>query len=290
VQSGSGGCSVAAVIFLVLGIAAALVGGGLALGGQIPFANFFTEVIVPSPTPTPIVPTATPTNTPVPPTLTPTSTPTFTPTPTNTPVSVAVPNLVGLSIQDATTLATQRGFVLVEIERIDSPEWGQGIVAQQDPPPDTIYQQTKQISVRVSNGPPPFALPNLANTNPNDAKAALETAGLKVALAYEGSTTVPEGVVIRTVPVADASVRPGDDVTIYVSLGETATVPDLKGVQDADLARQIIEGAGLTLGTVVEVDDPNESVPPGAVLSQNPGPGTIAKKGSLVDITIRRRQ
>ena len=126
--------------------------------------------------------------------------------------------------------------------------------------------------------------------DPTPILAALETAGLRVALAYEGSTTVPEGVVIRTVPVADASVRPGDDVTIYVSLGETATVPDLKGVQDADLARQIIEGAGLTLGTVVEVDDPNESVPPGAVLSQNPGPGTIAKKGSLVDITIRRRQ
>jgi beta-lactam-binding protein with PASTA domain/tRNA A-37 threonylcarbamoyl transferase component Bud32 len=290
VQSGSGGCSVAAVIFLVLGIAAALVGGGLALGGQIPFANFFNEVIVPSPTITPIIPTSTPTNTPVPPTATSTSTPTATPTATNTPISVAVPRLVGLSIQDATTLTKQRGFVLVELERIDSPEWGQGIVAQQDPAPDTIFQQTRTISVRVSNGPPPFALPNLANTNPNDAKAALETAGLRVALAYEGSTTVPEGVVIRTVPVADASVRPGDDVTIYVSLGETSTVPNLTGVQDADLARQLIEAAGLMLGSVVEVDDPAESVPPGAVLSQNPGPGTIAKKGSLVDITIRRRQ
>jgi serine/threonine-protein kinase len=290
VQSGSGGCSVAAVIFLVLGIAAALVGGGLALGGQIPFASFFTEVIVPSPTVTPIIPTATPTNTPVPPTSTPTATATSTPTATPTPKSVKVPKLVGLSIQDANTLAKQNGFVLVELERIDSPEWGQGIVAQQDPAPDKIYQQTKTISVRVSNGPPPFALPNLANTNPNDAKAALETAGLKVALAYEGSTTVPEGVVIRTVPVADASVRPGDDVTIYVSLGVTATVPNLKGVQDADLARQLIEAAGLTLGSVVEVDDPTESVPPGAVLSQNPGPGTIAKKGSLVDITLRRRQ
>jgi serine/threonine-protein kinase len=289
VQSGSGGCSVAAIVFLVLGIAAALVGGGLALGGQIPFSSFFTEIIVPSPTPTPIIPTATPTNTPVPPTNTPTSTPTSTPTATSTPISVKVPKLVGLSIQDASTLAKQNGFVLLELERIDSPEWGQGIVAQQDPQEGTVYQQTKTISVRVSNGPPPFALPNLANTNPNDAKAALETAGLKVTIAYEGSTTVPEGVVIRTVPVADASVRPGDDVTIYVSLGETGTVPNLFGVQDVDLAKQLIEAAGLTLGSVVEVDDQSGSVPPGAVLSQNPAAGTIMKKGSLVDITIRRR-
>jgi serine/threonine-protein kinase len=202
---------------------------------------------------------------------------------------VKVPKLVGLSIQDANTLAKQNGFVLLELERIDSPEWGQGIVAQQDPREGTVYQQTKTISVRVSNGPPPFALPNLANTNPNDAKAALETAGLKVTIAYEGSTTVPEGVVIRTVPVADASVRPGDDVTIYVSLGETGTVPNLFGVQDVDLAKQLIEAAGLTLGSVVEVDDQSGSVPPGAVLSQNPAAGTIMKKGSLVDITIRRR-
>jgi len=197
---------------------------------------------------------------------------------------------VGLSIQDASTLAKQKGFVLLELERIDSTEWGQGIVAQQDPPPDRMYQQTKQISVRVSNGPPPFTLPNLANTNPDDARAALETAGLRVTVAYEGSTTIPEGVVIRTVPVSDASVRPGDDVTLYVSMGETATVPNLTGVQDANLAKQLIEAAGLTMGSVVEVDDPTESVPPGAVLSQNPRAGTVAKKGSLVDITIRRRQ
>ena len=101
---------------------------------------------------------------------------------------------------------------------------------------------------------------------------------------------MPEGVVIRTVPVPDASVRPGDDVTIYVSLGETGTVPNLFGVQDVDLAKQLIEAAGLTLGSVVEVDDQSGSVPPGAVLSQNPAAGTVMKKGSLVDITIRRKQ
>jgi serine/threonine-protein kinase len=201
-----------------------------------------------------------------------------------------VPNLVGLKVQDAAVLAKQSGFVLVEIGRVDSPEWPRDVVAQQDPPPGSLLKQTSQIAVRVSNGGPPFKLPDLANTDPDAARATLETAQLKVQIAYEGSTTVPKGVVIRTEPPANSTVRPGDVVRLVISRGEVVEVPNLIGIENLDLARQRLESVGLSVGIVTEVDDPENHVPPGAVFSTDPPAGTILERGSPVNIQLRRRQ
>jgi beta-lactam-binding protein with PASTA domain/tRNA A-37 threonylcarbamoyl transferase component Bud32 len=284
------GCGAIGVALVVLGLVAVIATGVILYGNQISSIFNVGNYTIPSPTATATVPTATPTNTPVPPSATPTLTPTATATATSTPQSGAVPTLVGLRIQDAQALAKQSGYVLVELERVLSPEWPEGVVAQQDPAPNTILKQTSQISVRVSSGPPPFKLPSLNNTDPELARSTLEGAGLTVQLAFEGSVTVPKGVVIRTEPPADSTVRPGDIIRLVVSRGEVAEVPNLKAIENVDVARGLLESQGLALGNVTEVDDPSESVPPGAVLSQDPAPGTILEKGTPVNIQIRRRQ
>jgi beta-lactam-binding protein with PASTA domain len=251
-----------------------------------------------SPTPTPIIPTATPTPTTPPPTLTPTSTPTVTPTATATPISVRVPKLTELQLADAKKLAEQEGFVLQEIERRESPEWPVGVVFQQDPPPNTLLKKTSVIQVRVSSGPPPFKLPPLTNTDPETARLTLESTGLKVELAYEGSLNLPKGVVTRTEPPADSSVRPGDTIKVFISMGETARVPDLKGMRqtpEEPVAENALNAAGLTLGAVTEVGreevgDAIDSVPPGNVFSQEPAPGTELEKGAAVNIRVRRQE
>ena len=286
VRARGGGCAPVAIAAFVIGTLALLVAGGFWIVPQI--GRLFTETIIPSPTPTATVPTATPTFTPVPPTFTPTATPTYTPTPTNTPISVPVPKLVGLGIADAKVLAKQRGFNLVELERIDSPEWAAGVVAQQDPVENTVFKQTNTISVRVSNGPPPFKLPNLANTDAQAARSTLEASQVRVQIVQEGSDIIPEGVVIRSDPPADANVRPGDTVKLIVSMGEVAEVPDLRLLESSELARQRLESVGLKLGDVTEIEDPTESVPPGAVLAQDPPKGRIVKKGTAVNIQLRR--
>jgi serine/threonine-protein kinase len=287
--SRSGGVSCAAVgigLFLV-GLLVIVLVGAVYIGPQLPV--MLRDYVVPSPTATPITPTATP----IPPsptaTYTPTATPTATATATNTPISVPVPQLVGLKIQDAIALAQQSDFLVVELERIESREWPEGVVAQQDPPEKTMLMKTMRISVRVSNGPPPFKLPQLSNTDPDAARTTLEGAGVRVRLAYEGSATVPKGVVIRSDPPGDTNVRPGDTVTLVISRGEVVEVPDLRLMANADLAQDTLEQRGLFLGTITEVDDPTESVPPGAVLAQDPAQGTVVEKGTVVNITIRRK-
>lgn len=287
VQGAGIGCSPAAIaMFILFGIA--LFGGGIAIFfPQITQLITPSEVVIPSPTPTATVPTATPTSTH---TSTPTATPTFTATPTNTPISVEVPKLLGLNLKDATLLARQKGFVLMDLGTIESVEYPKDIVAQQDPAPGTVYQQTRIISVRISKGRPGFELPNFANIDANEARALLESAGMTVRATQEGSSTVAEGVVIRTLPEAGKIVYPGDAVTLVISEGETVQVPYLIGIENAELAIQRLESVGLQIGNITEEDDPTESVPPGAVLRQTPASGTTLKKYSIVDIVMRRKQ
>jgi eukaryotic-like serine/threonine-protein kinase len=211
---------------------------------------------------------------------------------------VRVPKLTELQIADAKKLAEQEGFVLAELPREERPEWAEGVVYQQDPLPGTVRRKTSVIQVRVSSGPPKFKLPQLTNTDPNDARAVLESAGLKVELAYEGSLNLPRGVVTRSEPPGDASVRPGDTIKLFISLGETARVPDLKGMRqtpEEPVAENALKAVGLTLGAVTEVGreevgDAIDEVPPGNVFSQDPAPGTEKEKGSSVNVRVRRRE
>jgi serine/threonine-protein kinase len=292
VQTAGTGCASVGVFLLAGGLLAILVALGVWLLPQI--RGFLETPPVASPTPTPVIPTATPTPTKPPPTLTPTSTPTVTPTATATPISVRVPKLTELQLADAKRLAEQEGFVLQEIERRESPEWPVGVVFQQDPPPNTLLKKTSVIQVRVSSGPPPFKLPPLTNTDPETARLTLESTGLKVELAYEGSLNLPKGVVTRTEPPADSSVRPGDTIKVFVSLGETSRVPDLKGMTQ-ELAQTTLLANNLTLGAVTEVGraevgDAIDAVPFGTVFSQDPAPGTEVEKGGPVNIRLRRQE
>src|SRR5207237_2821205 len=123
-----------------------------------------------------------------------------------------------------------------------------------------------QIAVRVSRGPPSFKLPDLSNTDPGEARTLLEASGLKVSVTQDGSDTIPEGAIIKTIPTAGADVRTGDAVTLVVSLGQVVKVPYLVGMENLDLAAQRLDAVGLQLGNVTEEDDPSDSVPPGAVL------------------------
>jgi beta-lactam-binding protein with PASTA domain len=285
------GCSPAAMAFLLLGLLAVIGVGLIFFAPKLPNVfNFFGDTVVPSPTPTPIIPTATPVPPTPTPTFTPTNTPTQTPTPTATPKSVAVPQLVGLTIQQATNLARQNGFVILELDHIVTPAYPAGVVAQQDPPANTIFQQTRQIAVRVSAGPPPFELPDFGNTDPIAAQSVLTAAGLQVEVVNKGSDTVPKGVVITTKPGPKSSIKPGDKIQLIVSMGPSSIVPDLVGIENLDIATQRIISANLQLGTVTEQDDPNDTVPPGAVLSQNPPKNTEVERFSKVDVVLRKKQ
>jgi serine/threonine-protein kinase len=122
-------------------------------------------------------------------------------------------------------------------------------------------------------------MPEVVGSTEEDARAAIEGAGLEVVVADpEFSETVDEGKVISASSEAGATLARGDTVRIVVSKGPPMVeVPDVKGksVEDAEAA---LEAAGL------EVSGTKGSTRRD-VTSTDPAAGTKVKPGTKVELT-----
>lgn len=118
----------------------------------------------------------------------------------------------------------------------------------------------------------------------DDAYNTLVGQDLLVLRVYEKSDTVPEGVVIRQEPIAGTNVLANTPVTLYVSSGATeVVVPNVLNIAEAQ-AVALIEGQGLTIGTITVVS--SATVPEGVVIAAEPAVGQRLPLGSVVNLTL----
>jgi serine/threonine-protein kinase len=158
-----------------------------------------------------------------------------------------------------------------------------GTVVGQDPAAGEKVKVGTRVRINVSKGKQPVVVPPVVREPYENAKSALEGAGLKVARRNVESTE-PAGTVVAQDPAANTQVPPGSTVTVNVSKGPTKVpVPDVT-TQDEATARSILETAGFKVEvTRQQTADPNEN---GSVLSQDPPGGTQAPAGTTVTIVV----
>jgi beta-lactam-binding protein with PASTA domain len=196
------------------------------------------------------------------------------------PTLVEVPSVVGLSLEGAVDLVTDRGLLLEERAPVASDKIPIDAVAEQDPRPAARVPQGSTVYVQRSQGADTVDLLALGLIGQEDAAAekALHERGLIVELIDVGSADVPEGRVVAHDPGERASV--GETVRVQVSKGDRVRIPgELQGqplaaaiaqLEQLDLTvsgqiavpRQTIEDAGVDLdvsgirnGDVVGVQD-----------------------------------
>ena len=129
-------------------------------------------------------------------------------------------------------------------------------------------------------------VPDLTLVPAETAFQTLQDLDLKVTRRLEQSDTVPQGVVIRTDPVAGTSVEKGSFVAVFESAGvEQFTVPQVEG-ETEEVARALIEAQGFEVGRTEYTL--TEDTPEQTVISQSPSAGTPAAAGSLVDLVVSR--
>lgn len=127
-------------------------------------------------------------------------------------------------------------------------------------------------------------VPNVSGMTYERANEELLEADLLVIRVDEPNSDVAEGNVIRTDPEAGASVNPGQEVSVYVSLGqEMATVPALEGLGQA-AAATALEGAGLELGSVTQRNDP--ALAAGTVISADQAAEAEVPVGTVVNLVV----
>lgn len=196
--------------------------------------------------------------------------------------TVVVPSVVGLS-QDKAVSVLQTSHLGADVGTAFSETVASGVVISVDPTAGADVHRGSTVALTVSKGPERFAVPNLVNTPAADAKATL--AGAHLALGDQSqaySETVAKGLIISQDPKAGTPLKLGSTVAITVSQGRTPiTLPDLTGQPIAD-ALATLDSLGLKAQQQPAAY--SDTVAKGAVISENPGAGSVVYKGDTVTL------
>jgi serine/threonine-protein kinase len=203
----------------------------------------------------------------------------FTPTPTD---QVAVPDLQGLTVAQATTLLKNTGLLLGDQLPQASSERPKDTIISQSPARDILVSRGSTVDIVISTGPDQVAVPQLADlASPDDAKAALAKVGLSLGTVTQENADAAAGTVLRSDPDAGTLVDPGTTVSIWISSG-LIDLPNVVGMP-AMQAQAELANAGFNVATISQVDT---SVAEGTVLAQDPVGGSTAEQGATVTLTV----
>jgi eukaryotic-like serine/threonine-protein kinase len=197
-----------------------------------------------------------------------------------------VPGLVGETAAQART-ALDRVHLKMRVTETHYSSAPSGTVISQSPRTGSL-KEGRAVSVVLSRGPQPVAVPNLVNLAQSAVSAVLQTLGLKLgAVHHQSSLTVPAGSVISGSP-DQGTLLPGQAVSIVVSTGKPfVAVPGLTSASTASFAAAQAALATANL-TSVPVQQYSSTVPKGQVIATQPPAGTRVRVGSQVTVEVSR--
>jgi eukaryotic-like serine/threonine-protein kinase len=196
------------------------------------------------------------------------------------PAIVAVPDVAGLSLADATSHLEKAGFKVTTRNQFSN-SVPKGRVIATEPAAGTQLSTSQVVTVLVSRGTNQVAVPSVVGLDDQAALAELQDAGLSGVLVQRDSTE-PEGRVLNQSPGAGKLVARGSQVTIFASTG-AITVPDVVG-QDRRTAVTALKKAGFVVSvTEQSTSDPGEV---NRVISEFPPAGSRGQRGDTVTISV----
>lgn len=212
------------------------------------------------------------------------------PSPTAGPQLVAVPNLIDLTEREAIA-ALERANLLpyAELPRA-SDVVSPGLVFDQFPRPATVITASTVVTYVVSTGPELVTLPAVVTMRGADAEFQLRGLGLEVQV-VSAPDRLSAGFVFRTEPAAGSRLRPGDTVTLFISIGDKVRMPDVTGRLESE-ALILIEEAGLNWSYsdyqgCDKLGELCDRFGPGVVVSSIPRGGELVDRGSAVTLGVR---
>ncbi len=193
------------------------------------------------------------------------------------PELFAVPDLRGRTQEEAAAELERARLALGAVTEAYDPQVEPGQVVSAEPAAGQQVREGTTVAVVLSLGPQPVDVPALAGLGLEEARAALEGAGLRLGEQGERYDDAAAGTVVAQDP-GDGTLLPGGTVDVVLSLGpEPVEVP-------AVFERRFDEAAAALeeLGFVVERRGSDIF---GRVVSQDPPAGTELVPGSTVVLT-----
>ena len=203
------------------------------------------------------------------------------------PKETAIPNLVGITKEEAEKAITDSKLVVGEVKEEYNTDVEKGYVISQDPAYREKYniKEGTKINYVVSLGVEETTVPKVVGKTEEEAIQALEEAKLKYEIKEENSKKVEAGYVIEQETDADKTVNAGDTVVIHVSTGvKKITAPSVLGKSEKDATKEL-KNAGFKVIVATEEDTSKDN---DKVLKQSIDAGTEVEDGSSITITINQ--
>ena len=204
--------------------------------------------------------------------------------------STDVPNVTNKQLEFAIAQLERKGFSVGE-ENYVNRTVPRNTVLEQDPLPGSadedcsflsFFCSKPSVDLTISAGPGSGEVPSTAGLSEAAATKKLEEAGFEAGVQRVDSSSVEEGLVVRSEPGGGTTATKGSTVTLFVSRGPKLTkVPVLVGSQRS-VAVERLRGRGLA----ASVSEEESSAPKGQVINQTPGAGREVEPGSTVSIVV----
>ncbi|MDP2317973.1 MAG: PASTA domain-containing protein [Acidobacteriota bacterium] len=200
---------------------------------------------------------------------------------------VTVPNLVGVSLADATALATPLDLSLrIDPLKRPDPKMPAGHVLLQDPAAGSAARRQRSVRVVLSDGARIARAPSLLGETQRSAEIRVAQDGLSIGAVTEIRSALypPDVVVAQDPPPATETaeirllVNRGEDRAAYV-------MPDLIGL-NGDRAADVMRMRGFRVS--ITAQSAASSIPPGVVVRQAPAGGYQVHPGDPIALEVSR--
>jgi beta-lactam-binding protein with PASTA domain len=200
---------------------------------------------------------------------------------------VRVPNVVGMSVQEARKAALRSALLLDREGGFYSRDVPEGRVLSQAPAAGTLVRRGWHMRIAESLGPQRTAVPDLLNQSQRAAEINITRRGLDVGtVAVTHLPGQPPDQVVAQSPPPNAQGVTSPKINLLVTApAEPAALimPSFTGRPLAE-AGKVIQDAGLRLAVVNNVPAPG--LPTGTVLKQSPGAGQKVTPGTAVSLDV----
>jgi len=218
---------------------------------------------------------------------------------------VGVPPLIGLTRGEAEAAISARGLEMSVERQYYSPQFPEGRIMSQLPPPGTKVRRGWRVRVAQSLGPTRVQVPDVTGQSEHAAELNIRRRGLDIAsLSQVAAPGIPADQVLAQNPAANASQLVAPRINLLLSSTpepQAYVMPSFVG-QPLGSASRTLEDEGFSLGNVtvaaiVEAPvnqpaptapaPPAEPSPASIIVSQAPPAGQKVAAGSSVSFEVR---
>ena len=201
---------------------------------------------------------------------------------------VVIPDLEGLTLNEANQLSKSEGIEVVVADTIFTNDLNPDIVLEQFPSSGKEVKLGRTIKVKITQFNQKISVPSLIGKTLRAAEIELDQSSIELdSIYFSFSSKYPKGIVSWQSPSENDSIRKGFGIRVEVSNGlapnDLVAVPDFQGIF-LNEALAIIDKTGFKEGRVQYVD--NNKFLPNTIISQSPNEGTKVSQGSKINLVV----